>query len=357
MNYQVYTPILKSKLGEAKALIRLDRQTKSKVIPFFEILALKPGLLNGSDVHTFLDKHAIHVAAAWNGRGHCYIDLRDIDPSARGYKGEHPVTIVHDKLSYERVEVIPVVGVERDMAYKLAIRRVVAQGVDAIAVRLGAEDIQLPSILASRVASLLSEIGASDLPVHVFMDFGSIEYSDSDVIQMRFFRALSEVRKLNPSRIVFSASAFISDMGKVKKGVLKAVPRRDFLIWELINRMESGVDYADYGVIHPGYFDFDSKKIKPAAKIRYTSEKEWLIVKGSRWISDTSQHQGLSKLLSKSDKFRGADCWGSENIVDAALGRPSLKRLEDWVTIDQNNHITCTVRQLSRIRVTPKVEA
>lgn len=355
MNFHVYTPILKSKLGEAKALIRLDRQTKSRIIPLFDILALKSGLSNGSDVHTFLEKQAIHVAAAWNGRGQCYVDLRDIDPSARGYGGEHPVMIVHDKLSFDQVEAIPVVGVERDIAYKLAVRRVVTQGVDAIAVRLGVEDIQLPSLLVDRVTRLVSEVGASGLPLHVFMDFGSIEHTDSDVIQMRSLRALSEVRRLNPSRIVFSASAFISDMGKVKKGALKIVPRRDFLIWELLNNIAQDIDYADYGVIHPGYFDFDPKTIKPAAKIRYTSDKAWLIVKGSRWVSDTSQHQSLSKLLYKNQQFRGADCWGGENIVAAALGRPSLRRLEDWVTIDQNNHITHTVRQLSRTRVTSKV--
>lgn len=347
----IYTPILKSKLGEAKALIQLDKKTKSKIVPFFDVMALKSDLSNGNDVHTFLEKQAVHIAAAWNGRGHCYVDLYDIDPSARGYGGAHPVNIVHEKLSFDRIDVIPVVGIERDIAYKLAIRRVVMQGVDAIAIRLGSEDIQLPSRLVERIARLISEVGASGLPLHVFMDFRSIEHSDSDVIQTRFLRAQSEVRKLNPSRIIFSASAFISDMGKVKKETLKAVARRDFLIWEMLNKQNSDIDYADYGIIHPGYFDFDPTKIKPAAKIRYTSDKDWLIVKGSRWISDTSQHQGLSKLLYNSDKFRGTDCWGGEKIVSAALGRPSLKRLEDWVTIDQNNHITHTVRQLSRISV------
>lgn len=355
MKSHVYTPILKSKLGEAKALIRLDRQTKSKIVPFFDILTLKPGLSNGSDIHNFLGKQAIHIAAAWNGRGHCYVDLRDIDPSARGYDGEHPVTIVHNKLIFDRVDAIPVVGVERDVAYKLAVRRAVALGVDAVAIRLGVEDIQLTSVLFDRVTRLVSEVGATDLPLHVFMDFGSIEHLESDVIQMRFLRALAEVRRLNPARIVFSASAFISDMGTVKKGFLKTVPRRDFLIWEALSKKATDIDYADYGVIHPGYFDFDPKKIKPAAKIRYASDKEWLVVKGSRWISDTSQHQGLSKLLYSSEKFRGADCWGGENIVAAALGRPSPRRLEDWVTIDQNNHITCTVRQLNRARITSAV--
>jgi len=357
MTDPIYTPMLKSKQGEAKALIRLDRQTKSSIIPFFDVLALKSGLSNGSDVHTFLEKQAINIAAAWNGRGHCYIDLFDIDPSARGYDGMHPVNIVHEKIAFDRLDAIPVVGVERDIAYKLAVRRVISVGVDAIAIRLGTEDIQLPSLLVERVSRLILEIGASDLPLHVFMDFRSIEHTDSDVIQSRFTRALAEVRKLNPSRIVFAASAFISDMGKIKKGVVKSVARRDFLIWEILAKPHPDIDYADYGVIHPGYFDFDPTKIKPAAKIRYTADKDWLIVKGSRWASDTSQHRNLSKLLLNSKQFRGKDCWGGENVVSAALGGHAFKRLEDWVTIDQNTHITHTVKQLSKIPVSPKVTA
>lgn len=273
MTDPIYTPMLKSKLGEAKALMRLDLQTKSNIIPFFDVLALKSGLSNGSDIHAFLEKQAINIAAAWNGRGHCYVDLYDIDPSARGYSGEHPVNIVHDKIAFDRIDAIPVVGVERDIAYKLAVRRVVGAGVDAVAIRLGSEDIQLPSMLVERVSRLVSEIGATGLPLHVFMDFRSIEHIDSDVIQMRFTRALAEVRRLNPARIIFAASAFVSDMGKVKKGVLKSIPRRDFLIWEMLAKIHLAIDYADYGVIHPGYFDFDPKTIKPAAKIRYTTDK------------------------------------------------------------------------------------
>lgn len=335
--------------------MRLDRKIKSKIIPFFDVLALKSGLENGNDIHAFLEKQAINIAAAWNGRGHCYVDLYDIDPAARGYDGAHPVHIVHEKMSFDRIEAIPVIGIERDMAYKLATRRVVAAGVDAIAVRLGSEDMQLPSMLVERVSRLVSEVGASGLPLHVFLDFRSIEHVDSDVIQMRFIRALAEVRKLNPLRIVFSASAFVSDMGKVKKGALKSVPRRDFLVWEMLAKIHSDVDYADYGVIHPGYFDFDPKTIKPAAKIRYATDKAWIIVKGSRWVSDTSQHRNLSKLLYNSDQFRRGDCWGGDNIVSAAQGGHAFKRLEDWVTIDQNTHITHTVGQLARVGAISKL--
>jgi len=352
-----YTPILKTKAGEARAVIQLDRQVKASIIPFFDVLALKAGTVNGAEVHAHMEKQANNIAGAWNGRGPCYVDLFDVAPSARGYDNAHPADIIHDRISFERVEAIPVVGIERDVAYKLAIRRVVSMGADAIAVRLGVEDIQLPSTLVQRITSLLSEIGAADLPLHVFIDFRSIDNVASDTIQMRVNKALPELRKLDPSRIVFAASAIVSDMGKFKKNSVNKIARRDFLVWELIAAHHRDIEYADYGIIHPEYLDIDLKVIKPAAKIRYAGEKEWLIVKGIKWVTDTSQYRKLSKMLCDRDEFRGKDCWGTENILSAANGGRAYRRLEDWVMIDQNTHITQTVGQLSRIKVTGDIPA
>jgi hypothetical protein len=349
MKYPIYTPILKTKRGEAKALIQLEDQLKKSIIPFFDILALKTESSNGSEVQEHIVKQAINIISAWNLNGPCYVDLFDVTPTARGINGAHPATIVYEKLASNLVEVIPVVGIERDIAYKLAVRNVITSGAAALAIRLDTEDIQLPSMLVERITRLVAEIGATALPLHIFLDFRSIEKIASDTIQMQVTKAMGELRKLKPARVVFSASAMVSNMGNYKKETLNVLPRRDFLIWELISKVHPDVDYSDYGVVHPDYFDFDPRVIKPAAKIRYTSDKEWIIVKGIRWQSDTSQHHRLSKMLRSKSQFRGDDSWGGEYIVSASNGRQKYGTLETWVTIDQNNHITHTVRQLSSI--------
>jgi hypothetical protein len=275
MNDATYTPILKTKRGEAKALIQLEVQVKRRIIPFFDILALKADSSNGNDVHVHMVKQAINIVSAWKQRGPCYVDLFDVIPGARGVNGTHPASIVYEKLASNLVEFIPVVGIERDVAYKLAVRDAVIAGADALAVRLDSEDIQLPSTLNGRITRLVAEIGALNLPIHIFLDFRSIEGVDSDVIQMQVTRAIGELRKLNPARIVFAASAMVSNMGNYKKETLNILPRRDFLTWNLISSNQPDLDYADYGVVHPDYFDFDPKLIKPAAKIRYTTDREW----------------------------------------------------------------------------------
>jgi hypothetical protein len=349
MSDPIYTPILKTKRGEAKALTQLEVQVKRSIIPFFDILALKAEASNGNDVHEHMVKQTNNIVSAWKQRGPCYVDLFDVNPTARGINSAHPATIVYEKLASDLVEVIPVVGLERDISYKLAVRSAVLAGADALAVRLDAEDIQLPSVLAGGITRLVAEIGATNLPLHIFMDFRSIEHVATDVIVMQVTKAIAELRKLNPARIVFAASAMVSNMGGYKKETLNILPRRDFLTWGLISKTHPDVDYADYGVVHPDYFDFDPRLIKPSAKIRYTADGEWLIVKGVRWQSDTSQHHRLSRMLRAKVQFRGDDSWGGEYIVSAANGRQKYGTLETWVTIDQNNHITHTVRQLSRI--------
>jgi transposase len=148
MNDFVYTPIVKTKRGEAKALIELDGSVRKKIIPFFDVLALKADSQNGNDVHEHMVKQSLNIIAAWKQKGLCYVDLFDVTPTARGLNGSHPATIVHEKISSNLVDAIPVVGIERDIAYKLAIRSVIASGVSAIAIRLDTEDIQLPSSLS-----------------------------------------------------------------------------------------------------------------------------------------------------------------------------------------------------------------
>lgn len=351
MTDPMYSPIFKTKPGEAKAIIRLDRHTKGKIIPFFDVLALRTGLKNGADVHLHLEKQANNIAGAWNGKGACYVDLLDISPSARGYGGEHPVTVVFDKIAYERVDAIPVVGIERSISYKLAIRRVISAGATAIAVRLADEDLQLPSTLFHKVSNLVAEVGASGVDLHVFMDFRSITNQSSDLLQSKVDRALVELRKLRPARLVFAASAIVADMSGFKRNSVNKVSRRDYLIWMLIAGRHPDVDFADYGVIDPEYLDIDPKVIKPAAKIRYAADDHWIVVKGIKWVRDTAQHRRLAEMLSKKQEFRGADCWGSENIVSAITGGHAFRRLEDWVTIDQNTHIAHTVRQLAKVRL------
>ena len=211
MKRVLYSPILKSKRGEAKSLQHLSASVKSRIIPFFDILALKPGTQNGGEVEAHLIKQALTVASGWKQQAVCYVDLFDINPLARGKEGKHPVTIVHDRLAAEQVRAIPVIGLERDIQYKLSVRSVVANSAEALAIRLEAEDIQLTSVLAGRVKQLVGELGATAIPIHIFCDFRSVAGQSPDTLRAQFLPSFTsrlrvETCQFEPNLIPYGGS-------------------------------------------------------------------------------------------------------------------------------------------------------
>jgi len=347
----IYSPIVKSKRGEATAIFNLSQSVKDNIAPFFDILAMEEGVLGEEKVQEHLEKQALNIIDAWSDQGTCYIDFFDLASSARCLNGVHPLTFVFGHVMCQKVRPIPVVGIERDIPYKMAVRNLIYEGVEAIALRLGKDDIQLPSSLCAKVSSLIYEIGATDLPLHVFIDFRSLEVMSSGEVEKQVRRVLEELKKINPKRIVFCASAIAPSMALFKKDSINRIERTDYLIWRNLVKSVLNLDFSDYGVIHPSYIDIDPRLLKPSAKIRYTTSSGWIIIKGSCWRDDTSQHHELSKMLSDQQEFRGDDSWGGNYIVSCAEGRPSYGSLETWVSVDQNNHINQTVKQILRISV------
>lgn len=350
MSVAIYSPFFKSKRGEAKALAHLSSVTKAEVLPFFDVLALPQGTVAPSEVQAHLVKQAGNISTAWRGSGQCYVDLFDINPAARALEGRHPLGVVAAHLHGLGIPFIPVVGLARDVHYRLALRGLVQEGGLAVAVRLEAEDIQLPRDLARRVNETLAEIGATNIELHVISDFRSIADGAGNSAADLFLDGLSEIRRLKPARIVFAASNMVSSMGAFKANSLNRVARNDLLAWrEVVSAAGEGIAFGDYGVVHPDYVDLDPRLIKPAAKIRYATQSEWIIIKGTCWRDDTSQHHRLAQMLTRTSDFRGGDSWGGEYIVSAAAGRPTYGSLETWVTVDQNAHVEMTVAQTARI--------
>lgn len=348
MNEAYYFPFLKTKRGEAKALQNLTAGIKANIRPFFDVLALEGGIAHPSQVQAHLVKQCGMVAIGWKNQGPCYVDLYDVRPEVRAEGGVHPLQFVMSSLLALNVNPIPVIGLGRDLAYQLSFRSLMAMEPPAICIRLEQEDLMLHEGLAERIENLVSALDAWDLPLHIVADFRGMRGNTAnagaaDVL----YEAMTEIRSLNPACIVFSGSGMVDSMGVYKRNSINRLPRIDFQAWQsLVVAGVRDVRYGDYGVVHPDYVDLDPRVIKPSAKIRYATAQEWVIVKGSSWRDNTSQHRELSQALIAVPGFRGDDSWGGNYIVSAAAGRPTYGSLETWVTIDQNAHATFTTRSV-----------
>ncbi|SFP46588.1 Beta protein [Variovorax sp. OK605] len=347
MNDVFYSPFFKTKRGEAKALAHLDDEVKSLVRPFFDVLALESGVTAAPDVEKHLLKQTRMIALAWANQGPCYVDLFDVNPAARAINGVHPLALVMSNLHAAKVTPIPVFGLERDVPYQLALRAEIANlPPPAIAVRLEAEDLVLPDGLAERISRIGDVIGARGIPLHVVMDFRSFHWRRGNIEDV-VADALTAIRQLKPAKIIFAGSSMVASMGSFKKNTINRIPREEYLAWKnIVDAGNADVAFGDYGVVHPDYVDLDPRFIKPSAKIRYSTPTGWVVVKGTSWRDDTSQHHRLAAALIKAPEFLGIDCWGVRYIKSSADGRPSYGTLETWVTVDQNTHITVTAFEI-----------
>ena len=355
MNTPSYSPFVKTKRGESKALKELDSRVKHSIVPFFDVLALSRGVTSESDVHKHLEKQVSMVELAWADQNICYVDLYDVNPAARALDGVHPLTLINALLEKKKISYVPVAGLARDLNYLVALRSVVNDGGSALALRLEVEDLLLPSNLKVKILTLVSELGAVNLPLHILIDCRSLVGQDVRKLKNAIQTALPVIRSLSPVRITLAASSMEANVSGFKKNTINRIKRDDLALW--IDVCQAGawdVGFGDYGVIHPDYVDLDPTVIKPTAKIRYTTGSEWIFVKGFRWIDDTSQHHHLSKQLAACSEFRGDDSWGGHYIESAAVGRSKYGTLETWVTVDQNSHITLTSKQVERILMTAR---
>lgn len=360
MKSSVYSPFVKTKRGEARALKELDINIKKGIFPFFDVLALKQGVLENADVQTHLDKQVRMIELAWGGQDGCYVDLFDVNPNARVMNGVHPLIFVTELLNQKRIPFVPVAGLGRDTNYLMALRNVVRQDSPGIALRIEVEDLLLPIGLNLRIQNLIDQIGANSIPLHIIVDCRSLVNQDISRLTRAIHTALPLLRSMNPECLMLCASSMVPDMSTFKKNSINRVKRDDLALW--MNFVETGntdLSFGDYGVIHPDYVDLDPRFIKPAAKIRYTVNDDWIVIKGFRWVDDTSQHHELSMKLASCSEFRGVDSWGGEYIQSAAVGRLKYGALETWVTIDQNAHITLTAKQIKQAitRVHQKVSS
>lgn len=345
-----YSPFVKSKRGEARALMELDTRTKARILPLFDVLGMSS--LAGKQVspEKHFEKQVKMIEMAWKASGPCYLDFYDVQPSLRMTDGKHPVSFVAGSMELASVDFIPVLGFARDVDYLLSIRAFTPHA-KAIAIRLEREDLMLPSGLAERITNLISSVGGTGLPLHLLLDCRSLHGTDVTRLRDVLVAALGELSALRAARTTLVASSMVADMSPFQRDSINRVKRVDLDLWmTLVQNGHPNLQFGDYGVIHPDFVELDGSKIKPAAKIRYTTHNEWIVIKGGKWVDDTTQHRRLSRALAECDEFRGDDSWGGRYIEDV-LADPASKcgTLETWVSIDQSVHITLTRRQVERI--------
>ena len=350
-----YVPILKAKEGEFRALGELDASIKASIVPIFEVPSIPWDYVadapaKGIDAH--LSPVIEKVRVAWGGAQLAYLDV-DLLPDDSLATGQHAVDALFAEAASANLLLVPVAGLERPASEIAAIAAVVGRDGRGLCLRLIPDDFvsNTGRPLLARIDQVLSDIGVVPVDVDLVLDVGSIPTGQVGVLTIAWSTIISSLPYLTRWRtFAFAATAFPATLAGISTGITP-ISRDEWTLYQRLigTGLPRDPDFGDYAIAHPELSDIDPRLMQMSASIRYTTETEWLIVKG-RSVKREGFEQTLALarlLLTRAEARPSAHCPGCGYIRRRAAGATSPGNATTWRRIGTVHHLSTVVRQLA----------
>lgn len=354
-DHRHYVPLLKGKAGEFGALAELSSDTKAKITPFIDVPPVtedwrtkKPSKPLG--VH--LTDIAKKTKVAWGVERPLFVDLFWIDLKERTENGAHPLGAMFDRLRKTNVLGIPSTGFDRDEDYNDEAKSIIDTDRRGVCIRLLDDDMEDLASLEEQLNELRGALGVGRKSVHLLMDFREVGSGDVDRCAQVGIEVINSLSNIGDYRTVtLAASGFPGSLAKVEATSTMKLPRTELSLWKKVSAGKGLTripTFGDYGIAHPELLEADWRKFKLSGSIRYTLEKDWLIVKGGSIEKyGFKQFHKLAHHLANRDEFYGAEfSWGDEYISKCAVKKTTSGNLTTWRKIGTSHHITVVGEQI-----------
>jgi hypothetical protein len=353
-NFQ-YFPVLKGRNGEYGALEMLSPELKGFLCPVIEIPPVTwnhEGNAPAKTIDQHLQKVGVNVERAWGRTQPIFVDLTWIENGQRMADGTHPAIYLFRALRTRGVQALPVTGLVRDQEYQRAYRDVVQQDGRGVALRLQREDLAESDDLAIQVANLLSYFGTPQREADLILDLRSVDGSSQieDVVSM-----IDALPKLDQWRsFALCGTAFPVNLMGIPPSARSSLPRTEWALWrELVSTrsLARNPNFGDYAIASPEPSEVDPRIMRPSASIRYTTEENWLILKGQNLRNHGfTQFHDVSRMLVSASEYSGPNLsWGDRYISECARNRVGTGNLTTWRKVGTSHHLAYVLRQLANL--------
>lgn len=302
-------PVLKTKQGEFNALFSLNLSIQGYVVPLIEVAAIEFDNEENKTPKTIeehLNTITKRIVKKW-GRSNAFLDTHLVNDTAPG--GINPVFYIYDRLSKAIAFPSPAVRLSTPIMIKKAIKEVMLHhNLKELAVRIFIADL-VSQDFSTKLQELRSYFGLTAATTHLVLDladahFSNIEdFSDSLLDQLIDFPNFMDWKSFTICGGSFPRTSVL------KSGVTE-VPRGEWMFYKLLTaklgkqKLNRHINYGDYGIISPGHFKFDPRKMDRSANIRYAHDNIWYVVKGnSIKTNGNNQYYDLAKQIIDSDYF------------------------------------------------------
>lgn len=359
-NHSHYVPFLKGKAGEFKALAQLSVEQRQALTPLIDVPPEKVEFFEeGIVIKTIdetLDGYAAKIAEAWGSVDHCYVDIAGCDPDLRLEDGSHPVIAFFEDAKNANLAAIPVTGLDRDGSQLEAVEDVYKTWRLGVAIRLHRRELSDPGRVTEELPKFLRLLDQEPEQVDLLLDFGELLKANVKEVEQDARAIIEALPFLDGWRsLVLCTGAFPAEISRfIKTQSSGERPRRDWDLWSRLATPGAALPrqplFGDYGVTSADWASpFNPQEMNPACKIVYTTDEEWVIIKGRSFRDfGGDQYRGLAAQMKARQEFlERAHCLTEKKIIDCAAGRGGTGNLEQWVTAATRHHIEVVSQQLA----------
>jgi hypothetical protein len=352
MTVPMYTPIVKAKLNDLKAVQRLSDDILSIAKPMIEVLPPPKGTSNVDDVLRKLCQQA----EKYLGGMEIFVDFYWFGTKSLDGLGENGAIAGFRQLAKNGIFVTPTYAVDRDPSLWKKLSAVTKLHNRGFCFRVDVDDLDDQALATwSEIKKRAIEIGVSLESVDLLIDMRDVRAIEQEGAINTLLDFLGSDPELETLRsIVIAGSSALKDVTSVPKNDVLAVPRRELSIWSRLIFERPGLkllSFGDYGVIHPDFSPRGPSK-HMNGKIRYTTGTDTRYCRGNslREGAKFAQYFGLAKKVTSEVGYCGpAYSFGDQYVHDCANSKIGPGNLGSWVLADMNHHMTYVTRQVQAL--------
>ena len=356
MARQLYSPIVKGKLNDLKALGMISGVARTLIKPSIEAMPLP----KGGDIDKHLHKLA-HYLVKHVPLGEIYLDFYGLLPGQKVADGRDATVAGFKLVKALGRTVTPVYGFGRDDSLWRDLIQIVESNAQGFCFRVDVDDLEdMAEDTWGQILERGAELGLRPNQIDLMVDLRDVakfEFDELQGIVEDFFAINPNVRGYRS--VILAGSSALKTVGDIPKDGVDHVARRELTLWSRVQREvvpDLPLVFGDYGVIHPEFSDQGPNK-NVNAKIRYTDRGRIIYFRGHGLlhpVKDFAQFHALAAQVRESSAYQGPQFSYGDSYIDAvAEFNTTSGNLGTWVLADMNHHLEYTTLQMSKL--VPKV--
>lgn len=350
-----YVPIMKAKRGEVHALALLTPHLLEHITPLFEMpFASSHSDKSGEDQ---VLTNVMHISRKCPQGRRVLFDFGLLSPQ-RKLGGLDPSVYAQREWSAEGIWAVFVGGLGRSGEFNQGFRRATLAGDRGAALRLLDDDFGRED-LYSDIDAWLRMIDLKPERVDLVIDLGEIEERSANRTAIALRGITMSVPYLEQWRSFTVASTSFPNTSSIatNPNLGSATRRAD---WDAYRSLMKGPskpirlpDFGDYAVSTPELVDFNPRLMQPGETLRYTTDTEYIIIKGGGFRSHGGEmFRQICEVFVERPEFEAGASWADRKIEAIANGEDSSGNPETWRRIATNRHLTVATRGVTKM-VTP----